>query len=51
MIDGSALAARAIADASRRDIASEWGGPEPAARQASVPAERRTERRVTVKKP
>ena len=34
MIDGSAPGSRAIGDASRRDLASEWTGPEPAAPQA-----------------
>lgn len=54
MIGGSALASRAIGDPARRDLATEWGGPEPAAAQIAVPvaqaAEKRS-RRVTVRKP
>lgn len=51
MIDGSALAARAIGDAARRDLASEWAGPEPAAPQTPLPLVRETARRVTLRKP
>lgn len=54
MIDGSALAARAIGDAARRDLASEWGGPEPGAERSAlqgVRVVRETGRRVTVRKP
>lgn len=31
MIGGAALSARALSDAARRDLASEWGGAEPGA--------------------
>jgi len=51
MTGGSALSSRAISDATRRDMASEWGGPEPAAVQSPLPIRRRTDRRVTVRKP
>ena len=62
MIGGSALAARALGDAAGRDLASEWGGPEPGAgrspmqgmRVARDPARRRragAARRATVRKP
>lgn len=51
MIAGSALGSRAIADETRRDLASEWGGPEPAAPQTAIPAERQPPRRVTLRKP
>ena len=54
MIDGSALASRAIADSARRELPSEWGGPEPGA-DRSPPQEMRVipepGRRVTVRKP
>ncbi len=54
MIPGSALASRAIGDAARRDLASEWGGPEPGAErspQQGVAVVREAGRRVTVRKP
>jgi hypothetical protein len=51
MIDGSALAARAIGDAARREIASEWAGPEPAAAQTPLPVPRETRRRMIVRNP
>ncbi|WP_171003942.1 hypothetical protein [Sphingopyxis sp. L1A2A] len=51
MMGGSALASRAISDAARRDLASEWGGPEPAAAQAAVPPIREASRRVIIRKP
>ncbi len=51
MIGGSALGARAIGDVGRRDLASEWGGPEPAAPQNAVPAPREARRRVALRKP
>ena len=51
MMDGSALAARAIGDAARRDLASEWAGPEPAAPQTVLPLAREAARRVTLRKP
>lgn len=50
-MDGGALASRAIADAARRELASEWGGPEPAASQAVMPVAREAARRVIVRKP
>ncbi|MEQ8311696.1 MAG: hypothetical protein RIA72_13450 [Sphingopyxis sp.] len=51
MIGGSALASRAIGDAARRDLASEWAGPEPAGSQTTLPLARETARRVTLRKP
>jgi hypothetical protein len=51
MIDGSALAARAIGDVARRDLPSEWAGPEPAAPQTALPLAREAARRVTLRKP
>jgi hypothetical protein len=51
---GSAMASRAIGDVARRGLASEWGGPEPAAvRDAmqGVAIERQAARRVAVRKP
>jgi hypothetical protein len=54
MIDGLALAARAIGDAARRELASEWGGPEPDARRRpprAIPVIPESARRVTVRKP
>lgn len=50
-MDGSAVAARAIGDAARRDLASEWTGPEPAAPQTAPQLARETARRVTLRKP
>ncbi|MBB6427523.1 hypothetical protein [Sphingopyxis sp. JAI128] len=54
MITGAALASRAIGDTARRDLASEWGGPEPGGERS--PSQRRqvvreAGRRVTVRKP
>lgn len=51
MMGGSALSSRALSDAARRDLASEWGGPGPAATQVALPLVRETARRVTVRKP
>ena len=51
MIAGSALGSRAIGDAARRDLPSEWGGPDPAAVQAVLPVARESGRRVTMRKP
>lgn len=51
MIDGSALASRAIGDATRRELASEWAGPEPAASQTRLPVQHDTGRRMVVRKP
>ncbi|WP_447750488.1 hypothetical protein [Sphingopyxis fribergensis] len=54
MIPGSALASRAIGDAARRDLASEWGGPDPGADrtpQQRVRIVRGLGRRVTVRRP
>lgn len=54
MTPGSALASRAIGDATRRDLASEWGGPEPAANrspQRDVRLVRDAGRHVVVRKP
>lgn len=51
MIDGTALASRAIGDVTRRGLASEWGGPEPAAAQLAIPVEKSPPRRVTPRKP
>lgn len=54
MIDGSALASRAIGDAARRELASEWGGPEPGADRSAprmMRVVREPGRRVTVRKP
>jgi hypothetical protein len=51
MMDGSALAARAIGDAARRDLPSEWAGPAPAAAQTAPPLAREAARRVMLHKP
>lgn len=51
MTDGTALAARAIGDVARRDLPSEWAGPEPAALQTAPPLVREAPRRVTPRKP
>lgn len=51
MIGGSALASRALSDAGRRDMASEWGGPAPVAAQSNIPIAPETVRRLTVRKP
>lgn len=51
MTDGSALSARALGDAARRDLASEWTGPEPAAPQTPIPLPREAARRLIVRKP
>lgn len=51
MTDGSALAARAVGDVARRDLASEWAGPEPAAAQTAPPLAREAPRRVMLRKP
>ena len=54
MTGGSAIGARAPGDVARRDLPSEWGGPEPgaargAARDVKMPGE--PARRATVRKP
>lgn len=51
MIDGSPLSARALGDATRRELASEWPGPEPAATQTPLPVRPDTRRRMVVRKP
>lgn len=54
MIAGAALAARALGDAARRDLASEWGGPEPGAPRSPTQNVRVTAepgRRATPRKP
>lgn len=51
MMGGAALGARAIGDVTRRDLASEWSGPEPAAAQAALPAPREASRRIILRKP
>ena len=51
MIDGSPLSSRALGDATRRDLASEWPGPEPAAKQTPLPAPPDSRRRMVVRKP
>ncbi|HKX89129.1 MAG TPA: hypothetical protein VJM13_07965 [Sphingopyxis sp.] len=51
MIDGSALSARALGDAARRDLAVEWAGPEPAAPQTPLSLPREAGRRLIVRKP
>lgn len=51
MTGGSALGSRAIGDVARRDLASEWSGPAPAAPQAGVPLVREAGRRVIIRKP
>lgn len=51
MIDGSALSARALGDAARRDLASEWSGPDPAGAQTPLPVPRDSCRRMVVRKP
>ena len=51
MTDGSALSSRALGDGSRRTLASEWAGPEPAAPQTPLPVRREAERRIIVRKP
>lgn len=51
MMGGSALSSRAIGDVARRDLASEWGGPEPAAPQTAIMVGRQPPRRVTLRKP
>lgn len=54
MSPGAALASRAIGDAARRDLVSEWGGPEPAAGRSvsrGIAIIRDASRRVAVRKP
>ncbi|HEY0596712.1 hypothetical protein [Sphingopyxis sp.] len=54
MIAGSALGSRAIGDVARRDLASEWGGPDPGAGRSPRQRARilrETGRRVSVRKP
>jgi len=54
MIPGSALASRAIGDVARRDLASEWGGPDPGAGRSAergMQVSRDTGRRAIVRKP
>lgn len=51
MMGESALSSRALSDAARRDLASEWSGPEPATTQVLPPPVRESARRVAVRKP
>jgi len=51
MTGGSALSARSIGDVARRDLASEWSGPAPAAPQVALPMVREAGRRVIIRKP
>lgn len=51
MTGGQALASRAIGDVARRALASEWGGPEPAAARPVITAPTATRRRAIVRKP
>lgn len=51
MIAGSALSARAIADAARRALASEWGGPETDIVRSRIAMAQERARRVTIRKP
>lgn len=57
MTPGSAVAARAIGDAAGRELASEWGGPDPRTTQsgrramAVVAVPHAPGRRVTVRRP
>jgi hypothetical protein len=51
MTGASALGSRAIGDVARRDLASEWGGPAPAAPQVGVPVVREAGRRMIIRKP
>ncbi len=51
MIAGSALASRAISDVARRDLASEWGGPDPALPRVKIVVVPDATRRVAVRKP
>jgi hypothetical protein len=51
MIGGPAIGSRAIGDVARRDLASEWGGPEPAAAQTPIATGKQPTRRVTLRKP
>lgn len=51
MMGGSALSARALGDVARRELASEWAGPEPAAVQTPLPVAPDRRRRVVVRKP
>jgi hypothetical protein len=49
---GSALASRPVSDAARRDLPSEWAGPEPSRGTVSTDNSPRTiVRRVIVRKP
>jgi hypothetical protein len=51
MIGGSALSSRAVGDTAPRDLASEWGGPEPSAVRDAMPVAREPARRVKPRKP
>lgn len=51
MIGRSALASRALGDTAPRDLASEWGGPEPSAARSTMPVAREPARRVKPRKP
>ena len=53
MTAGGAIGSRAIGDGGRRDLPTEWGGPDPSAAQAQERASRRgrDERRMAVRKP
>ena len=51
MMDGSALAARAIGDAARRDLPSEWAGPAPPGAPTAPPPAREGARGGLLHKP
>ncbi|NIJ39322.1 hypothetical protein FHR22_004069 [Sphingopyxis panaciterrae] len=54
MIAGAALGSRAIGDVTRRALACEWTGPEPAGQRDAARAEaipKASDRRVTPQKP
>lgn len=51
MIGGSSLSSRAIGDGTRRALASEWGGPEPATHPMRRPVVGQDRRRLIVRKP
>lgn len=53
MTAGGAIGSRAIGDGGRRDLATEWGGPDPSAAPAHERAFRRGRelRRMMVRKP
>ncbi|SNT06033.1 hypothetical protein [Sphingopyxis indica] len=51
MIGGAALSARAIGDASRRELASSWGGPDPRLAPTVARPPRERVRRLMLHKP